>query len=174
MGKFLPEAMAQLEFAWKLLAYAEDRHIDLETLDVGWTFRENGMQIALREKVFDSYDDLIQACKNNLGVAFGAAAITLNRALEELNIKRPDPIESERDQFVSLVYQIRNAFAHDIAEPRWHIGPHRYRRRYRVAGLDIDLTDVQNGEPFSYARIGGPDTMMILYEYYDNHIIGSS
>lgn len=165
--------MAQLEFAWKLLAYAEDGNIDLEKLDVGMTFEEKGMMLVLRDKVFDSYDDLVLACQNNLGVAFGAAAITLNRAREEANVALPQSFHDDRDHFVALVYQIRNAFAHDIAEPRWCVRRPAHRRRYQLPGIDVDLSSIEIGEPFTYESVGGPEVMMALYELYDDGVLRS-
>lgn len=79
------------------------------------------MIFVLPDKVLDSDNDLILALQNNLGVAFGAAAITLNRCREETGLTLENPIQSEIGQFSGLAYQIRNAFAHDISEPRWNI-----------------------------------------------------
>ena len=87
--------------------------------------------MVLPNKVLDSSDDLVLALENNITIAFGAAAITLNRCREEAGVKLPDPIVTEIDQFTSVVYQIRNAFAHDIAEPRWNITNARFARTYR-------------------------------------------
>src|SRR5687767_146360 len=128
--KFLPTAFAQLQFAWKLYDYALRGKIDLQQLDVPISFTEGKALLVLPDRIFDTPDDLILALQNSLGVAFGAAAITLNRCREEAGIDLPNPINSEVDQFVSLAYQIRNAFAHDIAEPRWNITLPRYRRQY--------------------------------------------
>lgn len=72
-------------------------------------------------KALEQPEDLIVALENNLTIAFGAAAITLNRVREEIGLKLPFPIETEDEQCIALIYQIRNAFAHDIAEPKWEI-----------------------------------------------------
>lgn len=117
--KYLPTAFAQLQFAWKLYNYALEGNINLDALDVPITFQEDGMMFVLPDRVLHTNDDMIIALENMLGVAFGAAAITLNRSREEAGIPFPRVIESEVDQFVVLAYQIRNAFAHDISEPRW-------------------------------------------------------
>jgi hypothetical protein len=166
MAKFLPTAFAQLEFAWKLFAYVEAGEIDLEKLDQNILFEEGEMMFAPRARIFTSYDDLILACRNNLTVSFGAAAITLNRAREEADIPLPDPIVSDVDQFVSLAYQIRNAFAHDIAEPKWSLKSPRYRRVYEFGGLTVDLTNIIENQHFTYEAIGGPDTMVSMYNFF--------
>jgi hypothetical protein len=87
-------------------------------------------------------------------ILFGVAAITLDAARTDKALTLPNPIESERDQFVALAYMLRCGPAHDISEPRWEINP-RYRRPYSVAGIIVDLTD-KDGLPFSFDHIGGP------------------
>ena len=164
--EYLDTAFAQLAFAFKLCAYAEDGKIDLDELDEPLTFGEGGMRIVLPDKIFDSYGDLILACQNNLGVAFGAAAITLNRCREDSGIKLPNLIETKRDQFVSLTYQIRNAFAHDIAEPRWNMNQERYFRMYVFGGIRVDLNGIENQQPFRYEDIGGPNVLFAMKDYF--------
>ena len=164
--EYLDTAFAQLAFAWKLCAYAEDGKIDLDQLDQALTFEEGRMVFVLPDKIFDSYEDLVLACQNNLGVAFGTAAIALNRSREESGIKLPNPIETEREQFVSLAYQIRNAFAHDIAEPRWNMNQERYFRMYEFGGIRVDLNGIGNQQPFRYEDIGGPDVLFAMKDYF--------
>lgn len=123
------------------------------------------MVFVLSDKIFASNNDFILACENRLTIAFGAAIITLNRSREEAEYRLPDPIVTEADQFVSVVYQIRNAFAHDIAEPKWHITQDRYRRAYQFGGWRIDLTGFENGRPFRYEDVGGPDILFHMHQY---------
>lgn len=124
--QYLSTAFGQLAFAWKLLNYGLDGKINIEELDAEVTFHEEGMVFVV-PKALKSQEDLVIALQNNVTIAFGAAVITLNRSREELGILLPDPIVDERDQCVALIYQLRNAFAHDIAEPTWKING-RYGR----------------------------------------------
>ena len=164
MGKYVATAFAQLELALKLYHYALEGKIKVDELDIPLTFTEGKMVFVLRDKIFDTPDDLLNALSNNVSVAFGAAAITLNRVREEADIGLPDPIESKGDEFVALTYQIRNAFAHDISEPRWNLNSPRYRRVYEVGGVRADLTGL-HGEHFAYEHVGGADALRLLYEY---------
>ena len=82
-----------------------------------------------------------------------------------------DPIVTEVDQFASVAYQIRNAFAHDIAEPRWEINKPRYARRYVFGDIQVDLSNVNN-KPFEYADLGGPDVLFHMKAYGDRHLWG--
>jgi hypothetical protein len=167
--KYLPTAFAQLQFAWKLYNYVLDGGIDLEKLDIPVTFQEKNSLLVLPGKIFASHDDLILACENNLGVAFGAAAITLNRCREEAGFVLPDPIATDVDQFVALTYQIRNAFAHDIAEPKWNITGPRYSRKYDFGPVHVDLTNV-HGKAFDYHDIGGPEVLFWMRDFAEEKV----
>ena len=161
--QYLPTAFGQLAFAWKLLNYGVDGKINVEELDAEGTFQEEGMVFVV-PKALGIQGDLIIALQNNLTIAFGAAVITLNRTREELGIQLPDPIADERDQCVALVYQLRNAFAHDIAEPTWKING-RYRRSYMFQGIRVDLSGL-NGTAFEYGHIGGPDALFRIKDFF--------
>ncbi len=161
--KYLPTAFGQLAFAWKLYNYGLNGSIDPVELDAEVTFQEDGI-IFVVPKALEQPEDLRIALENNLTIAFGAAAITLNRVREEIGLKLPDPIESENDHCVALIYQIRNAFAHDIAEPKWEIRE-RYRRAYEFGGMQFDLSAL-HGEEFRYEHIGGPDKFYAIKDYF--------
>lgn len=161
--KYLPTAFGQLAFAWKLYNYGLNGSIDPAELDAEVTFQEDGI-IFVVPKALEQPEDLRIALENNLTIAFGAAAITLNRVREEIDLKLPDPIESENDHCVALIYQIRNAFAHDIAEPKWEIRE-RYRRVYEFGGMQFDLRCL-HGEVFRYEHIGGPDKFYAIKDYF--------
>jgi hypothetical protein len=162
--RYIDTAFQQLEFAWKLYNFALEGHIDLDEIDKPLTFREGTSILALSDKLLHTQNDLVLACENNLGIVFGAAAITLNRCREEAHVSLADPIISEIDQFASLAYQIRNAFAHDIAEPHWNMNNQRFARAYQFGGIRVDLTNVGN-KLFDYADIGGPEVLFWMKDY---------
>ena len=90
------------------------------------------------------------ALQNNLTIAFGAAAITLHRSIEEAGYRVPRAaFETEEDQCIALVYQVRNAFAHDIAEPKWEMRNPVFEREYSIAVMIFDLRGL-NGKHFQY------------------------
>ena len=157
-------AFTQLAFAWKLYHYALEGKINLTELDCPITFQDAGMVLVLPDRIFDSHDELLVALENNLVITFGAAAIALNRCREEAHIKLADPIQTEIDQFAGVVYQIRNAFAHNIAEPRWNITNPRFARVYQFGGIKIDLSGVGT-KRFEYKDIGGPEVLFWLKQY---------
>jgi len=165
---YVDTAFTHLSFAWKLYSYALDGLIDAEKLDKPLRFEDWGIVLVLPDKIFESPNELIVALENNLTVAFGAAAITLNRCREEAHLGLPDPIVTEIDQFVAVAYQVRNAFAHDIAEPRWKIRNPRYARKYAFGGNQVDLSNVNN-KPFEYPDLA-PDVLFRMKEYGDKHV----
>ncbi len=162
--QFLPTAFAQLAFAWKLYNYGLEGQIDRQSLDIPITFQDDGMIMVLPDQIFDSDGDLILALENNLVVAFGAAAITLNRSREEAGYSVPNQIVTENDQCICLIYQIRCAFAHDIAEPTWELRNPIFRRVYEFDGFRVDLSNVHRNR-FRYTDIGGPDVLFHLKDY---------
>lgn len=167
--KYIDTAFGQLAFAWKLYNYALEGRINLDELDRPITFQEGRMVLVLPDKIFNSPNDLILALENNLSIAFGAAAITLNRCREEAGVKLANPIQTDIDNFSSVVYQIRNAFAHDISEPRWNINDQRYARIYEFGGIRIDLSQVGT-KRFEYEDIGGPDVLFWMKNFGDTNV----
>ena len=171
--KYIDTAFGQLGFAIKLMQAAEDGLLDIDNIDRPLTVDEGNSVLVLPDRVLDQPSDLILACQNNVTIAFGAAAITLNRCREEAGVALPDPIRDERDQWIGLTYQIRNAFAHDIAEPRWHIPALRFAREYVIGSVRADLRQL-HGVPFEYSHIGGVDSLFRLKAYGDDHAFGRS
>lgn len=168
---YIETAFGHLAFAIKLLQAAEDGLLDAETIDRPLSVDEGMVLLILPDRVLGAPNDLIVACQNHITMAFGAAAITLNRCREEAGVRLPDPIRTASDQWISLVYQIRNAFAHDIAEPRWRIHRGRFARRYEIGPVTADLRGL-HGTPFDYSHIGGAGALFHLKEVGDATAFG--
>lgn len=170
--KYLPTAFANLEFAWKLLVYGEAGEIDLEKLDKDIVFQDdNGRPFFVPPaRIFSDPDDLIVALHNNLTIAFGAAAITLHRSIEEAGNRVPrGEFESDEDQCIALVYQVRNAFAHDIAEPKWEMRNPVFEREYIIADKVFDLREL-NGKNFQYEDFD-IEALFFLKSYAEEYLI---
>jgi hypothetical protein len=90
-------------------------------------------------------------------LAFSASALVLDKGFEVIGIK-PDPEATDNiGRLRALIYMVRCAQAHGIADPRWEA-------RGRFAGaitVDLDGTliklDLQtlNGERFHIDQLGG-------------------
>lgn len=159
---YIPTAFAHLAFVWKLYHFGLGNKIDRKELDIPLTFQDvdKKMLFVLPDKIFDTDDDLILALENNLTIAFGAAVIVLDSECS----KRPNDIVSENDQCRHLIYQIRNAFAHNMAEPIWEIRNEKFRRIYKFGDICADLSSV-NGKGFGYEDIGGPDALERIKDF---------
>lgn len=164
---YLDSAFAQLELAIKLMHAAEQGRVKREEIDLPLTIAEGNSVLVLADHTLHTDADFINAMQNNVSVAFGAAAITLNRCREEVRLSLPNPIDTELEQWIALVYQIRNAFAHDIAEPKWEIKP-RYARTYEIGAVKADLSNL-NGQHFDYYQLGGPEALFFLRDYGKAH-----
>jgi hypothetical protein len=161
---YLDSAFSQLELAIKLMHAAEQGIIRREEIDIPLTIREGNSILVLADQVIHTDADFINAFQNSVSVAFGAAAITLNRCREDVGLSLPNPINTETEQWVALVYQIRNAFAHDIAEPKWKIKSQYARRHYQVGTVEVDLTALHE-QHFDYYQLGGPEALFLLKDY---------
>lgn len=169
--QYLPTAFANVEFAWKLLAYGESGKIELEKLDIDIIFQDDDGRpfFVPPARIFSDENDLIIALQNNLTIAFGAAAITLNRSIEEAGYRVPrGEFETEEEQCIALVYQVRNAFAHDISQPRWEMRNPVFVREYTVGGKIFDLRKL-NEKPFRYEDFG-VESLFYLKDYATQHL----
>ncbi|MDP3959533.1 MAG: hypothetical protein Q8Q26_05590 [Pseudorhodobacter sp.] len=171
MMRYLPTAFANVEFAWKLLAYGEGGGIDLEKLDIPIVFQDDKGRpfFVPPDKIFPDPNDLILALQNNLTIAFGAAAITLHRSIEEAGHRVPrGAFDTEEDQCIALVYMVRNAFAHDIAEPRWEMRNPVFKREYTIQGQTFDLRGL-NGKHFRYEDFA-VESLFFLRDFSQQHL----
>ncbi len=166
---YIPTAFAHLAFVWKLYHYGCEGGIDRSKLDIPLTFQDHNPRMlwVLPDKVFDTDGDLILALENNLTIAFGAAVIVLDSECG----RRPNDIETGADQCRHLIYQIRNAFAHNMAEPKWEIRNEKFRRVYKFGSICANLENV-NGKRFEYNDIGGPDALERIKDFaIQEHLI---
>ncbi len=172
--RYLPTAFANIEFAWKLLVYGEAGEIDLDKLDIDVVFQDdNGRPFFVPPaQIFPDPNDLIVALQNNLTIAFGAAAITLHRSIQEAGYRVPSGhFESDEDQCIALVYQVRNAFAHDITEPRWEMRNSAFERKYIIADKVFDLREL-NGRNFRYEDFG-VESLFFLKTYAEEKLFSN-
>ena len=160
---YLDTAFSQLELSIKLMRAGEQGMLKRKSIDLPLTIAEKNSVLVLSDQTLLTDDDLISALQNNVLITFGAAAITLNRCREENGYPIPDPINTELEQWIALVYQIRNAFAHDISEPTWVIN-HRYARSYEIGYIKVDLTAL-NGGRFNYNQLGGLEVLFLLKDF---------
>ncbi len=150
-------AFKQLEFAIKLMCHCELRHLDQKKFDSDITILLEEENIGFHDGSFRSYEDLIEASQINVGISFGASAITLDALLEQAGIERNSKSEDPNDELRTLIYMVRCAFAHNIAKPCWEVKA-KYRRKIKLilCGREYSLDfSALNGKDFEYSHIGG-------------------
>lgn len=158
-------AFLQLSFAIKLWIFLEDYPIDKEKFDTTTLIQSPENCVELPRGEFHTYQDLQLASENNISIAFGAAAITLWEAIREHNSfvpKKINPQANTKENLVALSYMLRCCFAHGSAIPVWSILNEKYKTKYRVGNKTIDLSVINNGDPFNYGSIGGYKTLWLL------------
>src|SRR5262249_18892674 len=136
MADYVETAIVQFQFALKLWHAAEDGKLKQDDIDVPLTVDYDGSRrspFVLKDRIFSNRDDFRNAIQNQISMAFGAAAIALNRRREDKGVLLPDLIDTVEEQWIALVYQIRNAFAHDIVKPTWQINNPKYARIYEIS-----------------------------------------
>ncbi len=150
-------AFLQLEFVIRLLSYCELKKIDPSEFDTDHTvLLENG-NLRFPTGHFSDLDNIIRAANVSVSLAFGGSALALDKAYEVAGIK-PDP--ASKDGLIklrTLVYMVRCAYAHGVAEPKWEV-----RDKYQQA-LEVELAGKQitidlrklDGQDFNFDQLGG-------------------
>src|ERR1017187_753845 len=150
------QAFLQLEFAVKLMCYVELEKLDKRTFDTDTLVLLEDGNLNFHDNSFNTYDDLILAAQNNYQIALGFSAIALESGLQDAGLNNNPKDMSPEGQLRTLVYMIRNAFAHDMMMPRWRVDE-RYRRlldiQLSTRLLQVSLSEL-DGRPFDAKAIG--------------------
>ena len=150
-------AFLQVEFSIKLLSYCELVKINPAEFDEEQiVLLEHGNLIFPRGN-FRRPEEIIRAANITVSLALGASALALDKGWEVAGIP-PDPQSAdERVKLRTLVYMVRCAYAHSIANPKWKVrGDYRQvlEVNLRSEPLRLDLCDL-DGHDFSFDALGG-------------------
>lgn len=150
-------AFLQLEFAIKLLSYCELRKIKPSEFDTDHVVLLEEGNLGFPTGHFSDPDNIIRAAAVSVLLAFGASALALDKAYEVAGIE-PDPSSEDKVTALrTLVYMVRCAFAHGIADPRWEVRG-KYRRKVMVelasGPIEFDLPKL-HGQSFDFDQLGG-------------------
>jgi hypothetical protein len=150
-------AFRQLEFAIKLLSYCELDHVKPSDFDTDHLIFLEGEKLNFPSGKFSDIDAIVRAASIGVLLAFSASVLVLDKAFEVAGI-RSDPEATGKDaRLRTLVYMVRCAQAHGIAEPRWEVRG-KYLRILAVdnAGTELSLDlPALHGEVFHIDQIGG-------------------
>jgi hypothetical protein len=150
-------AFRQLEFTIKLLTYCELGNIQPAEFDTDHLVLVEGGNLSFPSGRFSTPDDLNRAAGVSVLVAFSASVLVLDKAFEVAGVP-PNPDASDPlGQIRILVYMLRCAHAHSLADPRWKVRG-KYARVLKVdldgIPLVLDLKALQ-GAQFVFDQIGG-------------------
>lgn len=150
-------AFRQLEFAVRLLSYCEVGHMKPSDFDTDHLTQLPNVNLHFPSGDFSSEDSICHAASINVIMAFGTSVLVLDQAFQAFGI-RPDPEATDNiSRLRTLVYMVRCAYAHRIADPRWEVRG-KFRRTLVVElpsvtiSLDLEALD---GAGFDIDSIGG-------------------
>jgi hypothetical protein len=147
----------QVEYAIKMLTYCEGGKIDANVFDTDHTILLEKGNLGFPSGHFSNPDNILRAANVSVALALGASALALDKAFEVAGIQ-PEPLSEDRlTKLRTLVYMVRCAYAHGIAEPRWEVRGKNKRKllvEVRSGLIELDL-DALHGEAFDFEQLGG-------------------
>lgn len=150
-------AFLQVEFTLKLLTFCECGKIDPGEFDTDHQVRLEAGDLHFPTGHFSDSNSIINAASVCVSLAFGASALALDKAFEVKGIKSNPDASDNIGRLRTVVYMVRCAYAHGIADPRWEVNE-KHRRTLVVAldgpSISLDLRAL-NGQGFQFEQLGG-------------------
>ena len=139
------------EFAIRAMCYSELDNIDPEVFGRELQLNLDEENVSFSDDIFKNNEEIIRASQMNVGAAFAATAISLDRLMEG-----KQDLPSNIEAACKVISAVRNAFSHGIASPSWFIKPHKAENIDLgfVSGPMVDLGAL-DGNAFEYCHIGG-------------------
>lgn len=157
-------AIEDVQYAFKLIEFSIRNwmYFELKKVDINLFGQDCCVllcegNITFSDNYFSDYENAITVAKMNIGSAFGTSAIALDNLFEARGLTRQPNSNDEVHRLWSLVYAVRNAFAHGSANPRWVVRKRQSQRltiEIEHSEFIIDLSAL-NGSDFEYQHIGG-------------------
>lgn len=157
-------AFKQLEFAIKLLSYCELGKLLPSDFDTDHLVELEEGNLHFPPGYFSEPDNIYRAALIGVPLALGATAIVLDQAL---NLEKSQSQQGEIDEVSelrTLVFMVRCAYAHGIAEPRWEVRKkHRRIISQNINGrtISVDLSEM-HCQPFEVSAIGGYEVWYLI------------
>ena len=150
-------AFLQVEFSLKLLSYCELKKINPADFDTDHIVLLKQRNLVFPLGHFGKLEDIIRAASVTVSSALGTSVLTLDKAWETAGI-RPNPKSADgRVKLRTLVYMVRCAYAHGMADPKWVVrGDFRQVLEVNLPGapLMLDLREL-DGQDFNFDVLGG-------------------
>lgn len=157
-------SIESLKLSLRLSNAINKNAIDLDVLRKGMILDNvNGVVIPKENNL--TKDDIYQDANNLQVSALGTCILCLDKTLDLFVMKNPKS-EKNFDKIRSIIYQVRNAYAHNPFKPIWHSKP-AYLKEYQIniynSKSSIDLTSM-NGKNFAIEDIGGFTNLFNIIE----------
>jgi hypothetical protein len=150
-------AVQQLEFAIRLLTYCENGHVDPAVFGINHVSVLAQGVVIFPPRRFADAAAITTAADIGVRITFSASALVIDKAFEAAGIPRDPKANDDDSQLRTLIYMVRCAHAHAIADPRWEVRE-KYRRPLSIdfdgVKLALDLTDL-DGRRFDIEEVGG-------------------
>ena len=150
-------AFLQVEFSIKLLSYCELEKVNPAEFDTDHVVLLDAENLDFPQGHFSRPDDIVRAAGVCVSVSLGTSALVLDKAWEVAGIVSDPDSGDERVKLRTLVYMVRCAYAHGVADPTWEVRG-RYRRALNVTlpngVIELDLRD-RHGQSFDFDQLGG-------------------
>ncbi|MCL5801910.1 MAG: hypothetical protein M1283_05265 [Gammaproteobacteria bacterium] len=151
-------AQATLGLAIRLSGEVEAGRINTEIFKRGVIIHTGGNGLRLPPFHEGTDQDIKHGIANIVLIALGASALTVDETLNEVFGKAATDTDSTRIGIRVMVYQLRNAFAHNPWRPKWIVFP-KYRNSYPIelddgSRFTFDATNL-NGDGVKPEHVGG-------------------
>jgi hypothetical protein len=158
-------AFLQLEFAIKLLSYCELKKINAPDFDTDHTVILQNGNLEFPTGYFRDPDNIIKAAKVTVSLAFGASAFALDKAYEVAGVPK-DPLSDDNAvRLRTLIYMVRCAYAHGIADPKWEVRG-AYKRSMTLNLTNECLIKINfgelDGQDFNFEHLGGHGSWFLI------------
>jgi hypothetical protein len=147
----------QLEFAIKLLSFCGLRNINPKDFDTDHVLSLEGGNLNFPLGQFSDQDSLNRAASISVLLAFSASVLVLDKGFEVIGIA-PNPEATDNvGKLRALIYMVRCAQAHGIADPHWEVrGKFARSMTVDLAGAQILLDQAAlHGRRFHIDQLGG-------------------
>ena len=147
----------QVEFSIKLLSYCKLEKINPADFDTNHIVHLEQGDLSFPPRHFRRLEDIISAASVTVSSALGTSVLTLDKAWEIAGIYPDLQSADERVKLRTLVYMVRCAYAHGVADPKWKVRGD-FRQVLKVdlpsVSLTLDLREL-DGQGFNFDVLGG-------------------
>jgi hypothetical protein len=150
-------AISHFVFTIKLLSYCEGGNLNPKDFDTDHIVRLQGGTLRFPTGAFNDTKSLIHEANIGVLIAFSASVLALDKGFEVAGIKSDAEAKDNIGRLRTLIYMLRCAEAHGIADPHWEARGN-FARSFRV---DLDGTQISldfkalHGQRFHIDQLGG-------------------